>query len=168
MIGYRDARPADLAAVDALFRRSFTATFGQLYDPADLAAFLAGLTPAAWQAEFATPGVAIRLAEQDRALVGFAKTSMPTLPVTPQGPARELRQLYLDDHARGTGVGQALLDWAIDDAHARGAQELFLSVYVDNARARRFYERNGFERIGRYTFMVGNHADEDDLMRRAL
>ena len=37
-----------------------------------------------------------------------------------------------------------------------------------NHRARRFYERYGFEEIGVYTFMVGDHADEDHLMRLAL
>ena len=35
---YRDATPADAAALDALFRASFTTTFGHLYAPADLAA----------------------------------------------------------------------------------------------------------------------------------
>ena len=45
---------------------------------------------------------------------------------------------------------------------------MWLSVYVDNHRARRFYARNGFEDRGRYAFMVGAHADEDRLMRRML
>ena len=46
--------------------------------------------------------------------------------------------------------------------------ELYLTVYVDNHRARRFYDRYGFERVGRYDFMVGSHADEDVIMRRSL
>ena len=164
----RDATAADLPAIDALFRRSFAATFGHLYDPADLVAFFARFTLAAWRAEFAQPDLAIRVAEKEETLVGFAKLGAPTLPVTRRGPARELRQLYLDEAAKGTGVGQALLDWAITHATSAGAHELFLSVYVDNHRARRFYERAGFERIGRYTFMVGAHEDEDDLMRLTL
>ena len=32
----------------------------------------------------------------------------------------------------------------------------------------RFYDRYGFEAEGRYDFMVGNHADEDIIMRKAL
>jgi ribosomal protein S18 acetylase RimI-like enzyme len=43
-----------------------------------------------------------------------------------------------------------------------------LSVYIDNDRARRFYERYGFAAVGRYHFMVGAHADEDIVMRRTL
>ncbi len=38
----------------------------------------------------------------------------------------------------------------------------------DMQRARRFYERWGFIAEGRYAFMVGNHADEDVVMRRPL
>lgn len=165
---YRDATPADLPAIDALFRASFVATFGHLYAPADLAAFLGGFTPAAWAAELAQPDLAIRLAERDGQAIGFAKVSDPTLPVTPAGPALELRQLYLADTAKGTGVAAVLMGWVLAEARRRGAGELFLSVYIDNQRARRFYERHGFVDIGPYRFMVGSHADEDRLMRLSL
>lgn len=168
MIAYRDAVAADLPAVDALFRASFAATFAHLYAPADLAAFFAQFTPAAWAAELAQPDLSIRLAIRDGEPVGFAKLSAPTLPVTPAGPARELRQLYLAEDAKGMGIGDALLGWAIERARAEGASELFLSVYVDNHRAHRLYERYGFEDIGRYSFMVGRHEDEDRLMRLVL
>ena len=53
-------------------------------------------------------------------------------------------------------------------ARRRGAGEIYLSVFVDNHRARRFYERYGFEPVGRYDFMVGTHADEDIIMRLKL
>lgn len=164
----RDAAPADLAAVAALFRASFTATFGRLYAPADLAAFLDRFTPAAWAAELAQPGLALRLAELDGAPVGFAKLGVVTLPVAPAGPALELRQLYLAGAAQGRGIGDALMAWVLATARARGAGELFLSVFVGNHRARSFYARHGFVDVGPYTFMVGDHRDEDRLLRLAL
>ena len=40
------------------------------------------------------------------------------------------------------------MDWALDEARRRGAEELYLTVYTDNHRARRFYERYGFEAVG--------------------
>lgn len=167
-VTYRDATPADLPAVDALFRASFTATFGHLYAPADLAAFLGKFTPDAWAAELAQPDLAIRLAEEGATLLGYAKTSDVTLPVEPAGRALELRQLYLIDAAKGRGIADALLDWTVAEAGRRGCGELFLSVYVDNHRAKRFYEWHGFVDIGRYEFPVGRHLDEDRLMRRVL
>lgn len=168
MTTYRDAVPADLPAVDALFRASFSATFGHLYAPGDLAVFLAKFTPAAWAAELAEPDLAIRLAEEHGELIGFAKISDVGLPVTPAGDALELRQLYLTEAAKGRGVAGELMQWVLDQARARGAGEIFLSVYVDNHRAKAFYGRYGFVDIGRYDFPVGRHFDEDRLMRLAL
>jgi ribosomal protein S18 acetylase RimI-like enzyme len=56
----------------------------------------------------------------------------------------------------------------MDEARNRGAQALYLTVYIDNDRARRFYDRYGFEAVGRYDFMVGSQADEDVIMRKEL
>ena len=159
---------ADAETIGDLMATCFTATFGHLYDPADLASFLDGLTPERWRAEIADPAFAFSLAEEDGRPVGFAKLGPHSLPVTPAGPMIELRQLYLVAGQQGSGLAARMMDRVIATARDRGAGELFLSVYVDNHRARRFYERYGFEEIGVYTFMVGNHADEDHLMRLQL
>ena len=146
---YRDATVADAAALAELGARSFSDTFGHLYDPADLALFLANHTPAAWAAELGDPAFAVRVAEAEGAMIGYAKRGPPHLPFTPRGTPTELRQLYV------------LGPW-------QGAVELYLSVFTDNHRARRFYEKYGFVAEGSYAFMVGNHADEDIVMRLAL
>lgn len=163
---YRGATAADLPAIDALFRKSFVATFGHLYAAEDLAVFLAKFTPEAWAADLAD--CSFRVAEDDQGIAGYVKAGALTLPAETAAPSRELRQLYLAERAKGSGAAQALLDWAVDEARAEGADELWLSVYIDNHRAKRFYERNGFADQGPYFFMVGNHADEDRLMRKAL
>ncbi|RSN71553.1 ribosomal protein S18-alanine N-acetyltransferase [Actinomadura sp. WAC 06369] len=49
---------------------------------------------------------------------------------------------------RGAGIGALLLTELIDEAVRRGSEGLFLEVRVDNAPARRLYERFGFEQIG--------------------
>ncbi|WP_293874906.1 MULTISPECIES: GNAT family N-acetyltransferase [unclassified Sphingomonas] len=159
---------ADAETIAAVMTECFTATFGHLYAPADLAAFLDGLTLERWRAELADPAFAFLLAEEEGVAVGFAKLGPHALPVEPAGPMIELRQLYLVAGQQGSGLAARMMDRVIAIARERGAAELFLSVYVDNVRARRFYERYGFEEIGLYTFMVGNHADEDHLMRLTL
>lgn len=165
---YRDAKPDDAAQIAELARETFTDTFGHLYTPENLAAFLTSHTTKDWARVLSEPDVAVRVAAADGALIGYARIGPPTLPIEPQGPALELRQFYLRKAWHGGGHAQKLMDWVIDISRTRGATELFLSVFVDNIRAQRFYARYGFQDVGRYAFMVGTHEDEDRLMRLTL
>lgn len=71
-IVYRDATPDDAEVIAAFAAANFTHTFGHLYPPEDLAAFLAAKYGAAIQArEIADPLFRYRLALQDGALVGY-------------------------------------------------------------------------------------------------
>lgn len=168
MITLRDARPEDAAAIDALFRQSFVDAFSHLYRPEDLAAFFSGFSVEGWQREIEDPDIAFQLAEEDGRLAGYAKVASVSLPVEMDRPAAELRQLYLLKDWHGRGIAQSLMQWVFEEARRRTAEELYLSVFIDNHRAKAFYDRYGFEAIGRYDFMVGRQADHDILMRARL
>ena len=56
----------------------------------------------------------------------------------------ELYAIYVHPARWGTGVGQVLLDTAHREL-ARTCEVAVLTCLVGNARARRFYERNGWE-----------------------
>ena len=165
---YGAATPADAERVVALFHDCFRATFGHLYTPEDLALFLAAHTPAHWREQLESDDFAVRLVEDGDALAGFIKLGPLQLPVAPRGTALELRQLYVRGPWQGSGAARDLTDWLIAEARRRGADELYLSVFTGNHRARRFYARYGFEDVCPYAFMVGNQADEDIIMRLAL
>jgi ribosomal protein S18 acetylase RimI-like enzyme len=167
-ITYRDATAADLPAIDRVFRTSFCETFAHLYRPEDLAAFLGKFTPEAWAEEFSDPRYRFRVAEDGGEVVGYVKLGPSELPIDSSAPAIELRQIYVMQDHHGSGLARALTEWAIDEARKSGFEELYLTVYVDNHRARRFYDRHGFEPVGRYDFMVGSQADHDIIMRKAL
>ena len=168
MIVYRDAGPADAEALAALGRATFTETFGHLYTPENLAAFLETHSPAGWRAELSDPAFAVRLGEEDGRAVAYAKLGPPSLPFEVTGPTVELRQFYVLKPWHGSAVARDMMAWVLAEARARGAQQLYLSVFTENHRARRFYERYGFEAVGTYHFMVGDHADDDIIMRLEL
>jgi diamine N-acetyltransferase len=165
---YRRGEVADAGAVDHVFRSSFIDTFAHLYRPEDLEAFLAKFTLEAWQRELGDERFVFRMAEADGRPIGFAKLGPPDLPIEASGPWVELRQLYVLNEWRGAGAARELMDWALEEAKSRGANDLYLTVYTDNHRARRFYQKYGFEEIGPYAFMVGEQADEDIIMRKPL
>lgn len=168
MITYRPGTPADAALMSRIGKQSFADTFGHLYAPEDLAAFLLKHSEENWLAELNDPDIALRIAEEDGEPAGFAKVSSPTLPYETDLPTAELRMLYMLKPWIGAGIAPALMDWALAEGRRRGAAQMILSVYVDNDRARRFYERHGFEEVGRYVFMVGDHQDDDRIMRAML
>jgi GNAT superfamily N-acetyltransferase len=167
-VTYRDAVPSDAEALAELGRATFVETFGHLYTPENLAAFLESHRPERWRAELADPAFAVRLAEEDDRAAAYAKIAPPTLPFETERRAAELRQFYVLGPWQGRGISTQLMAWAIAEARRRGAEELYLSVFIDNHRARRFYARYGFEQVGTYYFMVGTHADLDLVMRLDL
>lgn len=166
----RRAGAADAADVAGLFHRSFTATFGHLYPPQDLAAFLATCPVERFADELADPGFAAMLGEdQAGRLIGYCTIGPQQLPVPDTGRRHiVLRQLYIDAHAKGTGLAQALVSWALDEASSRGFDDILLTVFVDNRRARRLYEAFGFREIGHYPFRVGATVDDDRILARPL
>ena len=168
MIRYRAGTAADAALMSRIGAQTFVETFGHLYSTENLAAFLESHSKANWQKELTDPELAIRIAEDDGEAAGFAKVGPPSLPLEVTAPTAELRQLYVLKPWHGIGIAHALMDWVLDEARRRGAEQLILSVFVDNHRARRFYARYGFEEVGHYHFMVGDHADDDIIMRKVL
>ena len=64
--------------------------------------------------------------------------------------------------------GRILLAWAIERARQRGARNLFLGVWQSNERAIALYESRGFEKVGTYTFKVGDTMDDEFIMRLRL
>lgn len=165
---YRDATPADAAILDRIFDTSFCDTFAHLYQERDLDTFLSSFGIADWEEQLRNPAFACRVAEIGGEAVGYIKLGPLKLPVEADGPALLLDQLYILKEHHGAGIAHALMDWALEETARRGATQIFLTVYVDNHRARRFYDRYGFEAVGRYDFMVGDHADEDLIMRKKL
>lgn len=167
-VGFRPAQAQDAPTLDRIFNTSFCDTFAHLYRPEDLDAFLSNFGLEDWRGQIVDPAHAFRIAEVDGVAAGYAKLGPVKIPVATDRPAILLDQLYVLKEHRGAGIARGLMDWAFGEAARRGAEEMYLTVYVDNHRARRFYDRYGFEGVGRYDFMVGNHADEDIIMRKVL
>jgi ribosomal protein S18 acetylase RimI-like enzyme len=55
-----------------------------------------------------------------------------------------LEDLYVEEAARGAGLGRALVEAAIERAAARGCRRIELDVNEQNTAALAFYERLGF------------------------
>lgn len=166
----RRATPVDAATLAELGASTFVETFGHLYIPEDLQAFLdESHSEVAYAKALGDSGNALWLAEHDGRAIGYAQAALQcTLPHSDvQRGEGELKRLYLRADAQSGGMGRALMDVAMAWLLQNGPQTLWLSVYSDNSGAQRFYERYGFTFAGEYHFIVGDQHDREFIYRRS-
>lgn len=197
----RRVTPADAETLSALSRTCFTQTFGHLYAPNDLEAFLdEAYAPDVLRAELQDPNRATWLLFEDVACETEAAYGTPSPDDHPRAPEAgdeapassaspapigyvtacpahlphpdvapgdgEIQRLYILQGHQGGGRGTALLTTALDWLERDGPRTLWIGVWSENYGAQRFYARHGFEIVGDYSFMVGDHADYELITRR--
>ena len=140
MTSTRPAVPADMAAVADLWHVGWhDAHPGHVPD---------GLTAARTREAFheRTPSrvaeTAVAVSEAG-ALLGFVMVV-----------GDEVEQVFVSRSARGTGVAAALLTEAVSQVAAAGHASAWLAVVAGNARARRFYEKQGWSDGGDLPYEV--------------
>ncbi len=161
--------PALAATLADFSAATFTQTFGHLYKPEDIRAFLTEKHAVETYRDFITDTQSgVWLARDEAgAAIGYAVAGPCRLPA-PDMPdnSGELSRLYVSEAARGAGLGQRMLAYVFAWLEAR-YDPVYLSVYSQNHGAQRLYKRYGFEKVHDYFFMVGNHADAEFIMKRS-
>ena len=129
----RDSVPDDAAAIARVQVRSSRQGFAGIF-PAEA---LARLDPkprvALWRERHAI------VAEEDGAIVGLVHVGP-----SDESPSGRCTASSCCRGRCGTGVGQALMERALEQLRAAGFDEATLWVHADNPRARRFYEAGGW------------------------
>ena len=164
----RRATVEDAAVLAELGTATFVETFGHLYSPADLQAFLGeSHTLAAYAKVLANPDYALWIAERDGEAIGYAQAGPCGLPHADAQPTDgELKRLYVRAGIQGGGTGRALMDAAMAWLLRDGPRPLWLSVWSENLGAQRFYARYGFGFVAEYEFIVGAQRDREFMYRR--
>ncbi|MFI6816308.1 GNAT family N-acetyltransferase [Nonomuraea sp. NPDC050328] len=143
----RPGVPADAEAVETVRITSWKTAYRGIL-ASDL---LDGLTVTEervrwWTEAIGTGEVSVRVAETSGEVHGFCSYGASR---DADIPGAEIYAIYLLPARFSTGMGGRLMAEALDDLRDRGEREVGLWVLEDNARARRFYERCGFEPTGR-------------------
>jgi len=153
----RTARVADATDIGRIHVRAWQVGYRDIMPAVYLDGLDANARGRQWevglaQREVEPDGTSTMLAELDRQLVGicvYGSYRLDDSEEAADSPLAELLMLNVDPEFWGTGVAQAL------DAHALGGlcvrwprETAALWVLDDNARGRRFYEKEGWEADG--------------------
>ena len=168
---YRPAEPGE----GALLHELAAATFGLACPPStphsDIEEFIAThLARERFARYLDDPDRVIIVATSDSGFVGYSMlvfgvpTDSDVAAVVTARPTVELSKFYLALTAHGTGVAADLMRVTLDNARLRGAGTVWLGVNQQNARANRFYKKNGFSIVGNKQFSLGDRV-EDDFVR---
>ncbi|WP_443750267.1 GNAT family N-acetyltransferase [Asticcacaulis solisilvae] len=160
-----------LDALSELAASTFSETFGHLYPPEDLQAFLMKSYAAdTVAAEIADPAQFWRLAvDDDGRALAYLQCGPVGLPHDEADPAAhgELKRIYVHSSVQGRGWGKHLLTVAMgwmEDTYPSAPQ--WIGVWSENLKAQTLYGAYGFERVGEYKFAVGETLDDEFILRR--
>ena len=164
----RRAGSADAETLAALGAATFLETFGHLYAPQDLQAYLAQAYDLdRTRADLADPAKASWLVEADGVAIGNALAGSCLLFfVVGLSVCDELMWLFFLLAWQMGGFGARLFGEVMAWLQAGGPRAVWIGVWSENYGAQRFYARHGFEKAGEYDFHVGAQIDLEFIFRR--
>lgn len=140
----------DAEGIAAVHVRAFDVTYRDAFPELAAAAPDLEARTAAWHEllEPQTDDAFTLVAEQRSMAVGFCSLATPSREAAAGERTAEIAALYVAPSRWGNGVGTALLTKALEELKSEGWSAATVWVLVENASARKFYERFGFAADG--------------------
>jgi diamine N-acetyltransferase len=166
----RLASASDAGVLAEFCARTFDDTYREFNTDADMAVYV--------QSAFNAERIGAELARKDCSylmacddagtLVGYVQVVVNSrLDCVRAERCAEIGRLYADRSHQGQGLGAQLLKGALQHAAAEGCDTIWLAVWQQNTRARAFYAKWGFERVGTTTFQLGESLQDDFVLQRS-
>lgn len=164
-------RLATLADVPLLLRLgidTFKGAFAAQNTTSDMAVYLQQtFTEAQVAAEVAhSANQFYLLTDQQGEVAGYCKLNFHQQPEKmPNANLMKISRFYLlQTHVGQRGLAQAMMDFVLDMGRRRHCSGAWLTVWQQNPRAVRFYEKNGFATFGVTHFTLGETVQDDFMM----
>jgi ribosomal protein S18 acetylase RimI-like enzyme len=162
----RKATSADAEVLSDLALRIFLDTFGPQNKPEDIELHAQRSYSREIQlSELNDPTLTYLIAEMDGEAAGFAMIGQPRSASCSSFEAPiELFRFYVDKKWHGKGIALPMMRECENVARSLGGKTICLSVWLENPRAIRFYEKIGFRKEGTQPYVLGNDVQTDWVM----
>jgi ribosomal protein S18 acetylase RimI-like enzyme len=99
-------------------------------------------------------------------MAGFivAVYDSPCVDIADLTATAEIQKLYIRPKFHGKEIAYKLMTTAIAEVTKPGIETIWLGVYSDNIRAKKFYAKFGFHVVGKTYFTMGSEKHLDDIM----
>ena len=166
----RYATVKDAGLIADISRKTFYETFASQNSKENMDRFMnEQFTKEALMQEVGTTGNIFLLAYEEQEPVGYVRMRESiNPPALSDSNAIEIARIYATSNSIGKGVGKALMQRCIDIAVEKNKDLIWLGVWEHNIRAIDFYKKAEFEKFGTHTFMLGDDAQTDWLMKKQL
>ena len=167
VFGLHDATVVDATRLAEFGARTFFESFAADNTEDDMRRHLASAwSPDKQLAEIQDPDIdTLIYADGAGRWQGFAQLRAgKTSDGVPREGSVELWRFYVDKPFHGQGVAAGLMNGVKLRAKRRGATTLWLGVWERNERAKAFYAKHGFRKVGSQVFVVGTDPQTDHVM----
>ena len=167
---FRTAGEMDVDLLRQFSQRLFITTYAAQNTPENMALYCQeAFSVENFAEDFSRKNVQYLLVTEKEQMAGYAKLVLNkdwTGEVGNTGV--ELARYYLDAPFRGRGLSTDFMGYCQGWARQQGYRSMWLGVWPQNPRAVRFYQKEGFEKVGTATFLLGTDRQTDDIMLKIL
>ena len=158
----------DLEILRDFSESMYSETFKDMCSPEDMQAYLrAAFAVEKIRTEPLNPCSDFYMLKMNGTLCGYIKINEADAQSDLHDPeSLELERIYVSKECQGKGLGAYLLELVIDIARNKGKKYIWLGVWEKNARAIGFYQKHGFYEIGTHTFVMGDDAQTDYILKK--
>ena len=158
---------SDLSKLQQLGKRTFAETFASENSEENMKTYLEqGFSLEKLESELADKDSEFYFAILDGEITGYLKINFgQTQTEMKDENSLEIERIYVLKDFHGKKVGQQLYEKAMEIAHRKNVDYVWLGVWEKNSRAIRFYEKNGFVAFDRHVFHLGNDQQTDIMMK---
>jgi ribosomal protein S18 acetylase RimI-like enzyme len=163
----KQARGEDVAVLSTIARLTFSLAGPANSSKIEIEKYIAkNLNESVFQKYVESADVFVACAQTDSELVGFIVVKYCSSCPCELGfeNSAELQRLYVLPDYHGTNSSKLLVSEAFKECSAKGIDAIWLSVYSENSRAKKFYSKFGFQEIGKTHFKMGNEKHLDTIL----
>lgn len=156
----RVAQIIDLESISAIAQISFPLACPPESKKSELDQYMStNLDVRSFQKIYQDTAHIVWVAENNSQVVGFCVVNIIN------SSNAKISKIYVLPEHHGSGVAAMLIETAISLAKAQNIKVITLSVFSGNKRAKKFYNKFGFEFTEHVEFQMGREVHKDDLMK---